>query len=122
MVGVHDVGLPARSMSTYSLPSLFAPASVAVIGGSPRERSIGRAVLRNLQVGGFTGPIGLVNPRHAQIEGVAAVARVEDLPFVPELVVIATPAAMVPRYAKAAAERGASAAIVLITGLGQGGG
>ncbi len=107
-------------MSTYSLQSLFAPASVAVVGGSPRERSIGRAVLRNLQAGGFTGPIGLVNPRHREIEGVASVARVADLPFVPELVVIATPAAMVPKYVQAAAEHGAAAAIVLSAGLGQG--
>lgn len=120
MVVAHDVGLATRPMSTYSLPSLFSPASVAVIGGSPRERSIGRAVLRNLQAGGFAGSIGLVNPRHREIEGVASVARVADLSFVPELVLIATPAAMVPKYAKAAAEHGASAAVVLSTGLGQG--
>ena len=120
MVEAHDVRLAARPMSTWSLPSLFSPASVAVIGGSPRERSIGRALLRNLQSGGFVGSIGLVNPRHREIEGVAAVARVADLSFVPELVLIATPAAMVPKYAKAAAEHGASAAVVLSTGLEQG--
>lgn len=107
-------------MSTYLLESLFHPASVAVVGGSPRERSIGRAVLRNLQAGGFAGPIGLVNPRHREIEGVASVARLQDLPFTPELVVIATPAPMVPKLARAAAEKGASAAVVLSTGLGQG--
>lgn len=107
-------------MSTYLLQSLFNPASVAVVGGSPRERSIGRAVLHNLQAGGFAGPIGLVNPRHREIEGVESVARLQDLPFTPELVVIATPAAMVPKVARAAAEKGASAAVVLSTGLGQG--
>ncbi|HEY0505462.1 MAG TPA: bifunctional acetate--CoA ligase family protein/GNAT family N-acetyltransferase [Lysobacter sp.] len=107
-------------MSTYLLDSLFHPASVAVVGGSPRERSIGRAVLRNLQAGGFAGQIGLVNPRHREIEGIESVARLQDLPFTPELVVIATPAPMAPKMAKAAAEKGASAAVVLSTGLGQG--
>ncbi len=107
-------------MSTYRLQSLFNPASVAVVGGSPRERSIGRAVLRNLQAGGFAGPIGLVNPRHREIEGVESVARLQDLAFTPELVVIATPAAMVPKVAQAAAEMGSGAAVVLSTGLGQG--
>jgi acetyltransferase len=34
-------------MSTYHLQSVFRPQSVAVIGGSPRERSAGRAVMRN---------------------------------------------------------------------------
>lgn len=116
----HDGWIGKTHMSTYSLPSLFAPSSVAVVGGSPRERSIGRAVLRNLLAGGFPGQIGLVNPRHREIEGIASVARLQDLPFTPELVVIATPAAMVPRLARAAAEKGASAVVVLSTGLGQG--
>ncbi|MDI9240267.1 bifunctional acetate--CoA ligase family protein/GNAT family N-acetyltransferase [Lysobacter sp. LF1] len=107
-------------MSTYSLQSIFNPASVAVVGGSPRERSIARAVLHNLQAGGFSGPIGLVNPRHREIEGVAAVARLADLAFRPELVVIATPAPMVPVHAEAAADAGASAVVVLSTGLGSG--
>lgn len=38
-----------RRMSTYHLQSVFRPQSVAVIGGSPRERSAGRAVMRNLR-------------------------------------------------------------------------
>lgn len=107
-------------MSTYSLQSIFSPASVAVVGGSPRERSIGRAVLHNLQAGGFPGPIGVVNPRHREIEGIASVARLQDLAFRPELVVIATPAAMAPRQVEAAADVGAAAVVVLSTGLGQG--
>ncbi|GAA5075242.1 bifunctional acetate--CoA ligase family protein/GNAT family N-acetyltransferase [Lysobacter panacisoli] len=107
-------------MSTYSLQSLFAPASVAVVGGSPRQRSIGRAVVHNLLAGGFAGRIGVVNGRHREIEGIATVARLQDLDFTPELVVIATPAAMVPKHARAAAEKGASAVVVTTTGLGQG--
>lgn len=107
-------------MSTYSLESVFSPASVAVVGGSAREHSVGRAVLRNLLAGGFAGPVGLVNPNLREIEGVSAVARVQDLAWTPELVVIAAPQALVPKIAREAAARGASAAIVLNTGMGQG--
>jgi hypothetical protein len=35
-------------MSTYRLDQLFAPRSIAVVGGSPRDTSPGRAVLKKL--------------------------------------------------------------------------
>jgi acetyltransferase len=34
-------------MSTYRLDRVFSPRSVALIGASPREKSVGRAVLKN---------------------------------------------------------------------------
>ena len=107
-------------MSTYSLEYFFNPKSVAVIGGSPRERSLGAAVLRNLQSTGFAGPLGLVNSRYREIEGVASVAHVEDLGWTPDLVVIAAPPSKVVGLAQAAAELGTRAAIVLGTDLGHG--
>jgi acetyltransferase len=39
------------------------------VGASPRERSLGRVVIRNLRAGGFSGPLSLVNPHHRVIEG-----------------------------------------------------
>jgi len=44
-------------VSTYRLDALLAPQSIAVVGASPRERSLGRIALRNLREGGFAGPI-----------------------------------------------------------------
>jgi CoA binding protein/acetyltransferase (GNAT) family protein len=61
-------------MSTYRLDKLFAPHSIAIVGASPRERSLGRAILRNLIGGGFAGRIHLVNPDHPEIDGVKALA------------------------------------------------
>ena len=109
----------ARIMSTYSLSSVFQPRSVAVIGGSPRERSLGRAVIANLRAGGFAGPVGVVNPRHARIEGIDTVASLHDLPWQPELVVIATPPSMVMRFAREAVACGVRALVVLGGGMGQ---
>ena len=60
-------------MSTYRLNMLLHPRSVAVVGGSPRHRSVGRAVLKNLRDAGFAGPIGLINDRYPHIDGVPAV-------------------------------------------------
>ncbi len=48
-------GTGGASMSTYRLEKLFCPRSVAVVGARPRERSVGRVVIRNLRAGGFSG-------------------------------------------------------------------
>ncbi len=107
-------------MSTYHLQSVFRPTTVAIVGGSPRERSAGRAVVRNLRAAGFPGQIGWVSPRYSEIDGVRTVRRLTDLPWVPDLVVITAPARIVPRIVAIAARQGVAAAIILTAGLGQG--
>ncbi|WP_024867486.1 bifunctional acetate--CoA ligase family protein/GNAT family N-acetyltransferase [Pseudoxanthomonas suwonensis] len=107
-------------MSIYALESVFRPKSVAVVGASPRDRSVGRAVVRNLREAGFAGQVGLVNPKYRQIDGMPAVARLSDLPFKPELVVVSTPALTVPGVIAEAVRVGAKAAVVVSAGLGQG--
>jgi acetyltransferase len=92
-------------MSTYGLDTLFAPRSVAVVGGSPRKTSSGRAVLENLRRSGFPGAISLVNPHYDEIEGVRAVKSLDDLTDVPEVVAIALPPPTVPKVIGAAAAR-----------------
>ena len=76
-------------MSTYRLKNLLLPRSVALVGASARQGSVGRAILGNIRKANFAGNFGVVNPRHTQIDGFATVARLDLLPFVPELVVIA---------------------------------
>ncbi|MBJ7575169.1 bifunctional acetate--CoA ligase family protein/GNAT family N-acetyltransferase [Luteimonas sp. MC1828] len=107
-------------MSTYALDAVFAPRSVAVVGASPRERSLGRLVLQQVREGGFAGPVGLVNPFHREIEGVAAAPSIDALGFQPDLVVIATPPGEVAAVVAAAAACGTRAAIVLTRGMGAG--
>ncbi|MGN6749782.1 MAG: bifunctional acetate--CoA ligase family protein/GNAT family N-acetyltransferase [Xanthobacteraceae bacterium] len=109
-------------MSTYRLAQLFAPRSVAVVGGSPRDTSPGRAVLKNLRGGGFCGEIHLVNPHYASIEGVAAVKSYAALPGTPELAVIAVPPPAVASVVRDAAAKGTAATIILTAGLGHGAG
>jgi acetyltransferase len=107
-------------MSTYRLDTLLSPRSVAVVGASPRERSVGQAVLRNLREGGFPGPIHVVNPRYAEVGGIRTVGRLADLPSVPDVVVITTPPETVPGIVASAAQIGSAAAIIITAGLGHG--
>ena len=78
-------------MSTYRLKDLLSPRSGALIGASPRQASVGRAVLNNIVKAKFAGEFGLVNSAMPRSDGVAAVASLDKLPFVPELVVITAP-------------------------------
>ncbi|TVR11967.1 MAG: GNAT family N-acetyltransferase [Salinarimonadaceae bacterium] len=107
-------------MSTYRLDKLFSPRSIALVGASPREGSLGRTVLRNLREGGFSGPIALVNPKHAKIDGLACVRDVADLDPVPDLIVVAAPPKAVPEIIERAGARGICVAIVITAGLGHG--
>ena len=107
-------------MSTYRLNTLFAPRSVAVVGASPREKSTGRAVLRNLQRGNFQGDIHLVNPNYNSIDGVSAVKSYDRLADAPDLALIAAPPQAVPSVVAAAAAKGTAACVILTAGLGHG--
>ena len=107
-------------MSTYRLDRLFAPRSVAIVGASPHERSVGRSILRNVIAGGFEGSVHLVNAHYPQIEGLPAVASVAELPDVPDMVVIAVPPPAVPETVAAAAAKGIAAAVIITAGLGHG--
>jgi len=104
-------------MSTYRLRQLFAPRSVALIGASRREGSLGRIILENLREGGFEGAIHLVNPRYNEIDGIACVARIEDLGDVPDLVIVTAPPQAVPGIVAAAGPKGAPGAIIITAGL-----
>lgn len=100
-------------MTVRNLDAVFAPRSVALAGGSPRERSVGRVMLANLRASGFKGAIGLVNPDHAEIDGLKAAKSFAELEIPPDLVVITAPAPAVPRVVEAAGEAGARAAVIV---------
>ena len=107
-------------MSTYRLEKIFAPRSIALVGASPRDASVGRKILRNLREAKFAGPLHLVNPRHSQIDGVVTVPRIDRLDHAPDLVVIAAPPAAIPDMVAAAGAKGCGGAVIITAGLGHG--
>ena len=115
-------GRTVKRMSTYRLTNLLSPRSVALVGASPRQGSVGRAILGNVHRAKFKGEFGLVNSHYAEIDGIAAVGSLSKLPFVPELVVITAPAASVPGLIDEAGQRGAAGALIIPAGLGHGAG
>jgi acetyltransferase len=106
-------------MTIRHLDSLFNPQSIALIGASDREFSLGSVVLRNIKLGNFPGVVWPVNARHAVVCGERAWPSVSALPGTPDLAVICTPAASVPGLIAELGSKGCHAAIVMTAGLKQ---
>ncbi|MGL4289939.1 MAG: CoA-binding protein, partial [Phreatobacter sp.] len=102
-----------------SLDSFFLPRSVAIIGASDDPARIGGRPLRYLRESGFRGAVYPVNPNRAEVQGLKAYGRVEDLPEAADLVLIAVPSAHVLAALGACGERGAKAVIVFSAGFAE---
>ena len=104
-------------MTIRNLDVTLAPASIALIGASSREGSVGRVVLENVVSGGFAGRIYPVNPKHGEVLGLRCYSRVADLPEAPDLAIIMTPPETVPGLIADLGARGAKAAVVITAGI-----
>lgn len=104
-------------MSSPLQSALLAPASVAVIGGSDRQGSVGQVVVENILTGGFAGSIFLVNPRPLFVPGTTWVARIADLPQPPDLAIVVVPAAAAPGAIAELGAAGVRVAVILSAGL-----
>jgi len=102
-----------------SLRPFFEPASVAVVGASPRPDSIGGTVFRNLVGSGFDGAAHPVNGSGTAVAGVPAVRSISELPEPVELGVICVPALGVPSVAAEILESGTRALCVISAGFAE---
>ncbi len=108
-------------MSVRNLEKLFSPRRVAIIGASGRPGSVGWTVLRNMIGSGFDGVVYPVNPKRESVQGVTAYPRVADVPNVPDLAIVCTPAATVPGVVDACGEAGVKAVLVISAGFAEAG-
>jgi acyl-CoA synthetase (NDP forming)/GNAT superfamily N-acetyltransferase len=106
-----------RQAQAASLRHVFEPASVVVVGASPRLGSTGAAVLGNLRHAGYPGQLAVVHPRAGEVLGTPAYPRVADVPFAPELAVLAVPAAALIGAVADCGQAGVRAVVVLTAGL-----
>ncbi len=102
----------------YLLP-LFEPKSIAIIGASETQGSIGATLVRNVIDGGYKGKLFLVNPRHESVFGQKAYATVESVPQRLDLAVICTKAETVPAIIESCGRAGTRNAIVISGGFAE---
>lgn len=99
------------------LDLLFAPRTVAVIGATEREGSIGRTLLWNLLNNNFGGTVFAVNPNHENVLGIPCYPTVADLPEAIDLAVIATPPHTVPALVQQCVDQNIPGAIIVSSGF-----
>lgn len=103
--------------TTVSLAKMLAPQSIAVVGASETVTKVGSTVVTNLAKSGFCGAIYPVNPNRATVHGLPAFPSIADLPGVPDLVVICTPAQTVPALIDQCGSRSVPAMLILTAGF-----
>jgi acetyltransferase len=106
-------------MSVRNLDKLFNPASVVLVGVTPRPGAVVTVVARNLRRAGFGGELMLVNPHHSTIDGLTVHPDIPSLPRVPDLAVIVTPPETIPPLIGELGERGTRAAVVITAGFSE---
>jgi acyl-CoA synthetase (NDP forming)/ribosomal protein S18 acetylase RimI-like enzyme len=102
-----------------SIERIFNVSSVAVVGASRREDTIGRVLIRNLVLGGFTGAVYAVNKYAEAISGLPAYDSVQAIPGDVELAVIAVPAESVADVVLDCAAKGVRALVVISSGFAE---
>ena len=112
-----SVVVSSSSRSRSALESFFTPSSVAVIGATEREGSVGRTILENLIHSSYRGQIFPVNPKRSDLLGIKCYPGVSALSEPVDLAVIVTPAATVPGVVRECVDAGTRSAIVISAGF-----
>src|SRR5690348_16710898 len=99
------------------LDTIFAPKSVAVIGASNRQVSVGRAIFTNILLNEYTGTVYPVNPKDRSISGVRSYSSVQYLPESVDVAVVVVPAAVVPTVTEECGKKGVKSLIVISAGF-----
>ncbi|HYL62745.1 MAG TPA: bifunctional acetate--CoA ligase family protein/GNAT family N-acetyltransferase [Candidatus Methylomirabilis sp.] len=99
------------------LASLFSPVSVAVIGATDREASVGRTVIGNLVDGTYKGRVYPVNPRRTKLFDRICYPKIGQVPEAVDLAIVVTPAFTVPGVVAECVAANAKALVVISAGF-----
>ena len=107
-----------QSRKRQSIRRMLEPASIAVVGATPRPQYGGR-FLRSVLESRDRVRIYPVNPRYQEILGVPSYPSLADLPESPDLVGVIVPYHQVLPVLKQSADAGAGAAVVVSAGFAE---
>ena len=104
-------------MGRPALECFFEPKTVAVIGATDRQGSVGRTVLVNLRRGAFAGKVYAVNPGRSEVLGDVCYPNVTAIGEKIDLAVVITPARTVPGVVRDCVNAGVRSGIVISAGF-----
>jgi acyl-CoA synthetase (AMP-forming)/AMP-acid ligase II/acyl-CoA synthetase (NDP forming) len=102
-----------------SLERLLAPRSVAVVGASDNPHKVGGRPIRYLLEQGFGGRIYPVHPRAGEVQGLQAYAALDQLPEVPDAVVLCIGAEQAEHQLAECARLGVGHALLFASGYAE---
>lgn len=102
-----------------SIHRFFHPKSVAIIGASRRQDTIGQVLVRNLVTADFTGRVYVVNPSAPAVSGMPAYKNVNDIPDDVDVAIVAVPADAVTDVVLDCANKGIHGLIVISSGFAE---
>ncbi|MGB0099986.1 MAG: GNAT family N-acetyltransferase [Nocardioides sp.] len=102
-----------------SIEKFFKPRSVAVIGASRRQETIGQALVRNLVTGDYAGRVYAVNPSANAVSGLPTYKTVGDIPDDVDVAIVAVPAESVQEVVLDCAAKGVHGLVVISSGFAE---
>ena len=102
-----------------SIETFFNPRSVAVIGASRRQDTIGQALVRHLVLGDYTGRVYVVNDRATSVSGMPAHATVSEIQDDVDVAIVAVPADSVQDVVLDCANKGVHGLVVISSGFAE---
>lgn len=103
----------------HYLEKFFEPKSIAIIGASDRQNSVGMKVFKNLLQEKFVGKLYAVNPKHQHVQNQLCFSSVKQINDSIDLAVITTPAHTVVDILKECGENKIRAVIILSSGFSE---
>ncbi len=108
-------------MSAHFLSQLFEPTSVAVIGASNSNHSVGMKVFKNMLESGFKGALYAINPKHKSVQHQPCFSTIGDIDDTIDLAIITTPANTIPKIITECGNKGVHYVIILSSGFSESG-
>ncbi len=103
----------------HYLTPLFEPASVAIVGASTREGSVGAVLVANMLAANYRGTLFAVNPKYKIVQGVPCFDAIDALPQQVDLAVVATSPPSVPGVIEQCGRAGVRAVVVITAGFSE---
>jgi acetyltransferase len=104
-----------------NLERLFNPETVALVGASNREGSVGHDIMKNILVSSFQGTLYPVNHSRESVQSVKCVKSILDIKEKLDLVIVATPAKTVPEIVRQAAKKKVGGMVIISAGFKEAG-
>jgi len=110
-----------KTAAIASLSSFLKPRSIAIIGASRRQGTIGNKLFHNLLHQEFKGVVYPVNPNAEAVASVKTYPSVLDIPGEVDLAVVIVPAEAVHQVVEQCGRKGVRSVVVISSGFGESG-